>query len=770
MTLSRTPFAPFLTSPILLAAALSLPPEVGAQTAAAFGSEAEAISFSLPRATGPIVVDGVLDDPAWEDAVPVPIPFEWFPGDNLPAPVETVVFLHYDDEHLYLGFRALDPEPSRIRAHLADRDTPFQDDAVGFTVDPFDDERRAFQFRINPLGIQMDAVFSENEGQEDFSWDAIWDSGGRITEEGYEVEVALPFKSLRFARSDHPQTWGITLTREVPREVLHRLRSHTTDRDRSCLLCQMDKMEGPLIHEPGRNLELAPTLSATHTDRRPGWPSGSWDSGDLEDHIGITARWNVTPNLAVQGAVNPDFSHVEADVAQLDVNTRFAVNYPEKRPFFLEGADLFRTPLDAVYTRTVADPKAGAKISGKAGRHALGFFLTRDRVNTVMLPDTEGSRTGFLDGGVTGGVLRYRRDVGSRSTVGALVTAREGQEYRNWVYGVDVFWRLSPTNTLQGQYLQSFTDDPDDFALQRGRRTEAFQGDILFLEGQHQSRVWSGALSLIRAGDDFRADAGFMPRADLVSYQGALARTFWGDRDAWHSFLRLGVQAGRVEDLDGSLSEQQVQVFGEFSGPMQSAGRLLLTRRDEVFVEDARTPLRDGRSFHLVGGEISGEIRPSGAAALSLAASLGEALDYTNGHKGTLFTLRPQGELKLGRKLNLIARHEFQRMEHGGVWSYIANLSQLRASYNFNARSFVRAIVQFRQVDRHTDQYTLSVNPETQTLFTQLLFSYEVNPRTVLFLGYSDNSLGYLNMERIRTDLTRRNRTFYLKVGYAWRP
>ncbi len=766
--MATRPLSVFLLSFLLAAPALS--GRAAAQADGPGRSTLSAPPIALPRSTGPIQVDGVLDEPAWREAVRVLLPFEWFPGDNTPAPVETEVFLAYDEENLFLGFRALDPDPSRIRANLADRDTPFQDDAVGFMVDPFNDERRGFQFRINPLGVQMDAIFSENEGYEDFSWDAIWDSEGRITGEGYVVEVAVPFKSLRFPRSANPQTWGIVLLRDYPREVRHRMRSHPTDRNRACLLCQMNKMTGVQGADPGRNVELTPTLTAVRTDGRPQWPSGSWDAGEPEYEPGVTARWSMTPNLVFNGALNPDFSQVEADVAQLDVNTRFALFYPERRPFFLEGADFFLTPLNVIFTRTVADPEAGAKLTGKEGPHALGFFLTKDRVNTVILPANQGSRTGLLEGEVTGGVFRYRRDVGSGSTVGALVTAREGEGYSNWVYGADLFWRLSPTYVLQAQYLRSSTDYPDAFALLHGHRIEAFDGDALLLEGRHQSRDWFASLTLNRTGDDFRADAGYLPRVDLASYQGTLARTFWGEARDWYSFLHLGLKAGRIEDLDGSLSEQEAELFAGYSGPLQSQVNAYLTFRDEVFVEDPFAQVKEGETFHLVGAGFGSEIRPSGVATLSLSGSVGEAVDYANAREGVLYTLRPQAELKLGRHLNLQLQHAYQRMQYEGAWTYIANLSQLRAVYNLNVRSFVRAVVQFQDVDRQLDEYLYRVNPENQTLFTQLLFSYKVNPQTVLFLGYSDNSLGYLDAERIRTELTPRSRTFFLKLGWAWRP
>ncbi len=637
-------------------------------------------------------------------------------------------------------------------------------------VDPFNDERRGFQFRINPLGVQMDAIFSENEGYEDFSWDAIWDSKGRITEEGYEVEVAIPFKSLRFPRTDDPQTWGIMFMRDYPRDVRHRMRSHPTDRNRACLLCQMNKVVGLQGAAPGRNVELTPTLTTLRTDARPGWPDGSWKVGKTEYEPGLTARWSMTPNLVFNGTLNPDFSQVEADVAQLDVNTRFTLFYPERRPFFLEGADFFLTPLNVIFTRTVADPEAGAKITGKEGPHAVGFFLTRDRVNNLILPANQGSRTGLLEGEVTGGVFRYRRDVGDGSTIGGLVTAREEGDYHNRVYGADLFWRFSPTNTFQAQYLRSSTEYPEAFALLHGHRTSAFDGDAILLEGRHQSRTWFGSLGLRRIGDDFRADAGYLPRVDLVSYEGSLARTIWGTPEDWFSFLHLGVNAERLEDLDGSLSEQEVELFAGYSGPLQSQVNVYLYRRDEVFVEDPFAQVKEGETFHLVGGGFGSEIRPTGSATLSLGGSIGEGVDYANARKGVLFTLRPAAELKLGRKLNIQARHAFQRLQHGGDWTYIVNLTQLRAVYNFNVRSFVRGVVQFQDVDRHLAEYLNPVNPETQTLLTQFLFSYKVNPQTVLFLGYSDNRLGFLNADRIRTEMTPRGRTFFMKLGYAWRP
>ena len=192
--------------------------------------------YTVSPATSKIKVDGVLDEDAWKHAALIKLPYEWFPGDNIPAPVDTDCLVTFDRSHLYVAFRCFDPEPKKIRAHLMDRDaidTFIQDDHVLFQVDTFNDERRGFQFRVNPLGVQAEANFSELEGYEDFSWDAIWDSAGKITAFGYVVEVAIPFNQLRFPRTREKQTWGFSASRSYPRVVRHRMISHVRDRNKN---------------------------------------------------------------------------------------------------------------------------------------------------------------------------------------------------------------------------------------------------------------------------------------------------------------------------------------------------------------------------------------------------------------------------------------------------------------------------------------------------------------------------------------------------------
>ena len=197
--------------------------------------------------------------------------YEWTPGENIPAPVKTEVLITYDQAKIYIGFRCFDPEPQKIRAHLMDRDatdTFIMDDHVSFMLDTFNDERRGFQFRVNPLGVQVDANFSELEGYEDFSWDAIWASAGKITDFGYTVEVAIPFNQLRFAKGGMAQTWGFSAERSWPRNVRYRMTTHVRDRDRNCMICQYNKISGFQNISPGKNLEFDPTLTVQRSDAR----------------------------------------------------------------------------------------------------------------------------------------------------------------------------------------------------------------------------------------------------------------------------------------------------------------------------------------------------------------------------------------------------------------------------------------------------------------------------------------------------------------------
>jgi uncharacterized protein DUF5916/cellulose/xylan binding protein with CBM9 domain len=736
------------------------------QTAPA--QEGKAVSLrhlDIRRATSKVQVDGKLDEPAWASALVFDLPYEWQPGDNVPPSVKTDFLVTYDDDYLYAAWKAYDPNPAEIRAHLMDRDsiqTFVQDDHVLMMIDTFNDERRGFQFRINPLGVQADAVFSQNEGIEDWSFDMIWASAGRITEEGYVVEIAVPMNQIRFPRTGGSQTWGFDVGRSRPRSVRQRIAGSPHERGNNCILCQVVKVTGFEDLRPGRNLELTPTVTANRFDEAAFTPAGApgqLESGDGKVEAGLSARWGITPNVSLNAALNPDFSQVEADVAQLNVNERFALFFPEKRPFFLEGIDFFSTPFNAVFTRTIVDPKWGAKVTGKEGANAFGFFLAEDEDNLLTIPTNQQSFSATLGEPVTTGVLRYRRDVGSGSTLGVLYTGREGQDYHNRVGGLDGFARFSVTDTVSFQYLRSDTGYPAEL-IDFGPLTAGnLRDDSFVADYNHFARNWIWSVGYEDRGPDFRADTGFIPRVDFREARATLQRQFWGDQGDFFTQINVGLNAQRVKDHAGQLTDQRINPYLTFAGPWQSFVQLS-AERDSTFF--ANTLYEDLDSYSLFV-----DLQPSGAARFSLASAFGDTIDFTNNQPAEIFQLAPAAELKLGRHVNAKVDHTLQRLSVHGGELFEANLSQLRLIYNFNVRFFVRGIFQYLDLQQHPERYDEPIrpfiDPKTQTVLTQLLFSYKLNPQTVLFLGYSDDWLGTSQFDLDQTD-----RTFFFKIGYAW--
>jgi hypothetical protein len=720
----------------------------------------KAQNYSVTAATSEIKVDGVLDEKAWEDAVVIKVPFEWLPGDNVPAPVDTDCLVTFDADYFYVGLKCFDPEPSKIRAHLMDRDameTFIQDDHISFMIDTFNDERRGFQFRANPLGVQADANFSESEGYEDFSWDAIWASKGEITEWGWALEIAIPFNQLRFPRSEDVQTWGFSMERSYPRSVRHRMTSHRRDRDVTCIICQFNKITGFQGISPGLNIELDPTLTAIRTDSRenfPGDPEDPMENGKIDPEPGLTARWGITPNMILNAAINPDFSQVEADVRQLEVNTRFAVRYPEKRPFFLEGADFFLTPLEVVFTRTVADPYGGLKLTGKVGKNAFGIFGAYDSVNNMLFPSNQGSNSTAVDEKVGSGVLRYRRDIGRTSNVGVLYTGRVSDDYYNHVAGIDGFFQISQTKQFRIQYLHSETKYSDEIATDFGQKTGAIGGGALIAEFLHFGRNWLYLFNYSDFDPDFRADYGYIPRVDMRRGTGLLGYTFWGEQGDWFTQLRFMLHGNLVYDYEGNLTDRGVNISAGYQGPLQSNFVTQYERSREFYL---------GEYYDLDQVVVVTELKPIGGLRINAILQYGDSIDYNNARQAIGLNILPSLEFSLGRHINVNLQHAYQRLSLEEDEIFTANLSQVKLIYNFNVRTFVRVIVQYLDVARNPDLYLFPIPDKTQTIFTQFLFSYKLNPQTVLFIGYSDNYLGMANI-----DITQTNRTFYVKLGYAW--
>ena len=718
---------------------------------------AEPLRVALRASDDAIEVDARLDEASWASAAKVDLAYETRPGDNIEPVAHTEMWVTYDTRHLYVAFRAHDPDPAAIRARLADRDRAREDDQVGISVDPFNDERRAFQFRTNPLGVQLDAFFDDVGGNEDSSWDAIWDSAGRLTDFGYVVEMAIPFSSLRFPPQSGPQTWGFEGIRLYPRANHHTFRSEPRDRDRSCAVCQFSKMTGFEGISPGKNLEINPTLTGNRTDSRPSLGASDFESGSVEEDLGLTVRWGFTPGLTLDATINPDFSQIEADSAQLEVNNQFALFFPERRPFFLEGVDFFETPFNVVHTRQIADPDYGVKLTGKQGKNAMGVFYAQDEATNLVLPGSQGSRTTQLAGeGNQATVVRYRRDIGGQSAVGMLVTDRQGDDgaYMNRVIGVDGLFRVTGSDTFRVQALESETRYPTELARDFGQPGGAFRDEAYRIAYNHNSRGWNGYATYESVGTDFRADLGFMPRGDRRFWVAGLERRWWGDEDDVWTRIRAGFDYDVTEDQRGQELEREAEIWGNISGPMQSFLNLRVGRRSRFF---------SGRTFEESFRQSYFEIRPSRSFFFGMFLRSGDTIDFANARPADQLLFEPQISLNLGRRTSIRLDHTFNELKVEGGTLFTANLSELRVVYQLNRRTFVRLISQFLDLERNPDLFRDPVDAKAQDLLNELLFSYKLNPRTVLFVGYADN-----HQADDLFGLTQTDRRLFLKLGYAW--
>ncbi len=731
---------------------------VGPWAGSTHASQAPAVSapqapirYQFRRAAEPVRVDGELDEMVWQGPATLELRYETRPADNGPAPVATAFWIAYDDRFFYFAARAEDPEPERIRARFSDRDNAFADDFVGLVLDTFHDQRRAFEFFVNPLGVQMDMVQNDVTGEEDETWDALWFSAGRITATGYQVEAAIPLSSLRFPPREGAQVWGIDAIRIWPRDHRYRLGLVRLDRNRDCYLCQAAELEGLQGVRPRRDIELDPTLVAARTDRR------GEGTGETEIDPGLTARWGLTPHLTLHAAVNPDFSQVEADAQQLDVNTQFALFFPEKRPLFLEGADLFSTRINAIYTRNLADPRWAAKLTGKVGATGLGLIVAEDEVTNLLFPSSEGSALGSIPDSNVASILRFRRDLPlPGSTFGLLYTGREGGDYHNRVAGFDLFLRPARGHAARVEALFSSSAYPDaiaaEFAQPRGR----FSGHGLRAAYSFNSAAWTAYAIYEDRARDFRADLGFIPRVDFRTGVVGGERIIQGDGGRWFNEIRVGADFDQTWNQRGDLLERETEAWLTYRGPREIYVDLRPVLRRTVLSGMAL----DERAFGFYA-----EGRPGRSLYLSLGGTIGDAIDFANVAEATGYRLDPGLRLDLGRHLRLQLNHSSERLEVARGELFRAELTRLNANYQFGLRTAVRLVSQYLAVDRQPELYREAVPRRTRRFGNQLLLSWKLSPQTVAFAGYSDISLG-----DDRVDLVRSARTFFVKLGYAWLP
>jgi hypothetical protein len=604
----------------------------------------------------------------------------------------------------------------------------------------------------------MDLTNDDVNKREDESWDAIWDSAGTISGEGYVVEMQIPLSQLRFPVSDGPQTWGVDLLRFYPRDKRYRFSNNRLDRAVSCYLCQFEKFQGLEGASPGRDLEIVPTLTGSRTDSTDDPGVLPLESGSAETEAGVSIRWGITPDMTANLAINPDFSQVEADVAQLDVNNQFALYYPEKRPFFLEGADYFSAPIDAVFTRTVADPDIGAKLTGKRGKHTYGVFAAQDAITNLLFPGPFGSDSESLEQENTAFVGRYSYGFGSASSVGALLTARDGDNYANTVGGFDLNWKINDQHTVQAQYLASSTEYPDGIVEEFEQPDGRFGGGAGVASWEFNSRNWFAYVQHEERSAGFRADSGFVPQVDVSTQVVGGGRIWHGTEDSWWTRVRLQGDWDITHDDGGRMLEREVESYIGFGGPLQSWIQVGGLSRDTLW---------DGVLYREEKVSLYGEMRPVGGLAMGALARYGSQVDFANSRLGDQLRLEPFLDWNVNRHLLLRLRAALQQLDtKAGDMVFDAAVYDLRVTWQFNRRSFLRLTAQLRDVERDPLLYVDEVDARSRALGRQLLFSYKINPQTVFFLGYSDNHVEDDDLDTLEQS----DRTYFMKLGYAWTP
>ena len=735
----------------------------------------------IERTNNPPEIDGRLDDSVWETAAHLTDFIQIAPIEGAPGTEETEVWMAYDSDHLYFAFYAHYSRPETMRINRADREEIRGDDRMSILFDPFLDQQRAYQFEVNGYGVQSDSIvnadgstgFSRSSASSsasrgsgprrsggsgmsssgqfgirgDDSWNALFDSAGRVVADGWTAEMRIPFKSLRYPSrgAGQPHRWGFQITRVI-RDKSEAQSWSPISRGVAGQLTQFGVIEGLSDLSLSRNLELLPEVTGFRLGALD-TGSGEYDAGDPTGQMGFGVKYGVTPNLTADLTYNPDFSQIESDRPQIETNQRFALFYPEQRPFFLEGQEVFQTatPMTLVHTRTIIDPRFGGKLTGKVGQTTLGVVVADDEA--AVHP------TGTTAQTVLG---RARYDFYAESYLGGIVTAREfGPDY-NRVAGVDGRFRLGRTHRLSFLAAGSETRDEAEGSI---------SGPAIEADFSKQGRNLSYNAAYSRIDPGFWTDSGFLPRVDLQQASGTATYRWWPES----TLMTWGpsVTYLRLYDHAGARQDEQLQGSASFSFRNNMALTGMVNRDVERW---------EGIDFRKNGFGFFGVMS---ARILSIYGGYnwGDGILYRHDDYGVdapylgwttvgNVNFRFQPTSRLRTEFTMVSS-DFVNPD-SGIDVYNVRIYRTRTTYQFTDRLLAR--------------YILEHNTDAATLGNNVLFTYRVNAGTVIFLGYddryqrgdlirgTDNQLAYLGNPYFATpDLLRKNRAFFGKVSYLFR-
>ena len=796
-----------------------------------------------------MTIDGKPDEEAWKAAAVFKDFYQTSPGDNIAPSKPTEVLMMYDEKNLYVAFKCWD-DKDKIRASVAKRDNVYGEDNVRMWIDTYNDQRRAYVLGFNPFGIQQDGMYTEGVGA-DFSVDIVMESKGVIEDWGWSVEVKIPFKSLRYT-AGKGKFWGFNAARNIDRFNDELDQWLPDDRNVSGFLIKHGKIGGLDSIKYERTLEVAPSITVSETGSRKRtipisvanaagydptfFPIGVQDPGKfindpVKPDLGVNLKYTLGPNVTLDAAINPDYAEIEADAPVVTANQRFPIFFQEKRPFFLEGKEIFESSLQPFYSRTIVDPDFAAKLTGKTGKNTFGFFVASDNAPGNYSEDERGdpiiSRRiePFVDENALFSVLRLKRDIGKENSLGFFATARIFPQNRNFLGGFDGKFKLNPQTILKFQVLGTHSRkwfyNPD---INRSQyRTGNGVGYYFNLDYTTDLHGWT--FEAVGRSRDYRADAGFTKRTNTNSF--FFANRFSTKSNPKAKLIRASwAQFGRyVVDWNGRV--QEGLIGNNFN--LQLQGSLFINSEigvqfEKLYEEEfgaRRDPsrLQPGGFF---GAPTRSSYQPYGSVnfnktvnkQLSLYGFIGSiinAFDYDFG-AGNRYPRTSQAFRNYldSPEYNLYIQQLYAHqadptvplpdsfpkppaLDPGRGWQFDLNLGgeykpiePLRVSLDYtksrlirndnNGRAFdtnifsLRSTYQFTRftyVRLRTDYDTLSRN-----MSGQLLFGWNPNPGTAFYVGYNDdfNYHGYSPFtNQHEPGFERNSRTFFIRASYLFR-
>ncbi|MCO6511031.1 MAG: hypothetical protein J5I65_09575 [Aridibacter famidurans] len=775
--------------------------------------------------TQPPVIDGVVSTEEWINASVFNARFQTYPGENIRPAVRTEALLMFDESNLYVAFRCFD-DPEKIRATVAKRDSILADDNVRIWLDTFDDQRRAYVFAFNPLGVQQDGIYTEGDDLPDYSVDVVHESKGAIHDWGWAVEVRIPFRSLRY-RSGEGVLWGFNFVRNTKR-LNSSFDSWTPDdRNNSGTLVQHGKITGLEGIRRERTLEIVPAITLSETGKRvrtiprSQLPPGAQDpgrfiNGPVEQDLGVTIKFTITPDITLDAAINPDFAEIEADEPIVTANLRFPVFFTEKRPFFLEGAEIFSSPLNVFYSRSIIDPDAAVKLTGKQGKNSFGVLFASDNApgnfdeEDLNDPSVRERIDEFAGRNALFGVARAKRDIGKDSTLGMFATARTFPEQRNFLGGIDGRLRIDDTTVSRFQLVgthsrRCFFDpgfDPDNDPFQANRNIEICgtpysrygtgngAGYFGSLSNNGKTRGWLAEFS--GRSRFYRADAGFAERSDqneiflfnrlnknpdpdaaVVSIR---SFQFWALQFDWSGRFQnlftganvsFGFQRNTSLFLETALRNQKVyeDEFGLERNPSRNGAffgqpeqETWQSRTFGIFsstpVDQLSVRLRAQYNYNAFDFDFGAGRYPR----VSPAALAGDArLDPGGGHE---LLLRADVEYKPIDRFRVSLSYDRSSLERldTGLTAYVSNITSIRSTYQFTRFAFARFRLDYSSLRRNAGG--------------QVLFGWSPNPGTAFYAGYNDD-FNYNGSSpftgQFEPGFERNSRTFFIRMSYLFR-